>query len=103
MLAALSSLGYRNVELAGTAGLDARAFRDLLDTHELAAVGAHVGLDRLTDGFDATLDDLATLGCRYAIVPWLPLERRGGRDVGRWLGETLNGLAERAATRDVRI
>ena len=75
----------------------------LLDAHDLAVVGAHVGLDRLGDGFDATLDDLETLGCRYAIVPSLPPERRGGRDVGRWLGETLNGLAERASTRGIRI
>ena len=102
-LTGLSSMGYRNVELAGTAGLGARAFRELLDAHDLAVVGAHVGLDRLGDGFDATLDDLETLGCRYAIVPWLPPERRGGRDVGRWLGETLNGLAERASTRGIRI
>jgi sugar phosphate isomerase/epimerase len=102
-LTGLSSMGYRNVELAGTAGRGARAFRSLLDTHDLAVVGAHVGLDRLGDGFDATMDDLETLGCRYAIVPWLPPERRGGRDVGRWLGHTLNGLAERAAPRGIRF
>jgi sugar phosphate isomerase/epimerase len=102
-LTGLSSMGYRNVELAGTAGLSPLAFRELLDAHDLAVVGAHVGLDRLGDGFDATLDDLETLGCRYAIVPWLPPERRGGRDVGRWLGETLNGLAERASARGIRI
>ncbi len=102
-LTALSSMGYRNVELAGTAGLGAAAFRKLLDVHDLAVSGAHVGLDRLGDGFDATMDDLATMGCRYAIVPWLPAERRGGRDVGRCLGETLSRLAERAAPRGVQI
>jgi len=102
-LTGLASMGYRNVELAGTAGRGAGAFRSLLDAHDLAVVGAHVGLDRLGDGFDATMDDLETLGCRYAIVPWLPPERRGGRDVGRRLGETLNDLAERAAPRGIRF
>src|SRR5215468_7983373 len=92
-LTGLASMGYRSVELAGTAGLPARVFRDLLDRHDLAVVGAHVPLDRFAADPEATLDELEILGCRFAIVPWLQPERRGGRDTGRWLGKTLDGLA----------
>lgn len=102
-LAALAAMGYRHVELAGTAGLDARAFRDLLDASGLSVVGAHVGLDRLGDGLSATLDELAALGCGLAIVPSVGPEFTRDAAGGVALARRLGSIAEGAAGHGIAV
>ena len=102
-LAALADAGYRHVETAGTAGLDPAEFRRRLDGAGLDVMGAHVGLDRLGDGLETTLDELATLGCSLVIVPWVGEEFSRDRAGGESLGRRLGTLAAAAAPRGIRV
>jgi sugar phosphate isomerase/epimerase len=102
-LSTLASTGYRHVELAGTAGLPAARFRELLDTHGLHVIGAHVGLDKLGDGLTTTLDELEILGCSLAIVPWVGPEVTRDFAGGAELGRRLAGIAHQARDRGIRI
>jgi sugar phosphate isomerase/epimerase len=61
----LRSIGFKEVETAGFAGLDAAEFRKLLDAADLVAPSAHLPLDE--DELDAAFADAHTLGARYAV------------------------------------
>lgn len=71
-LAALSAIGYRRVELAGTYGRTAQEFRRILDRHGLEATSSHVGLDAVRGDWAKALEDALTLGQRYIVCPWVP-------------------------------
>ena len=99
-LARVRALGFRDVELAGTYGLSAPAFRRLLDSAGLRATSMHVGYDRLRDSLTAVLADARVLGTRNVGVAWIPhpsgpmtvpLARATAADFERW------GKAARAA------
>jgi sugar phosphate isomerase/epimerase len=90
-LAALRGIGYRHVELAGTHGRTPAAMRTLLDRHGLAAPSGHVPIDDLRASPERVLDDAATLGHRWVIVPWLDQQertvdgyRRVAEELTRW-------------------
>jgi len=68
----VKGLGIRNVELAGTYGLSAAAFKALLDARGLSAVSAHFDYARLRDDIDGVLRDARTLGLQYAGGGWIP-------------------------------
>jgi sugar phosphate isomerase/epimerase len=89
-LAEVRRIGYRNVELAGYAGLTAAAFKELLDAHDLRAVGSHVGHARWRDDLDAQLADAVTLE-----VPWV-----GTADVAADIPRTTAGFTALAAEFD---
>lgn len=62
----LASIGYKNVEVAGTYGKTAAEFSALLNSHGLSAMGMHSGLPTLTgDALDKTLSDAKDLGASY--------------------------------------
>lgn len=75
-LGEVAVMGYRAVELAGLHGHDATAVRARLDELGVRAVSAHVGLDRFQGDFAGLVAELKTLGCEYAVVPWLPEAQR---------------------------
>ncbi|HET6569390.1 MAG TPA: sugar phosphate isomerase/epimerase [Rhodothermales bacterium] len=64
--------GFREVELAGTYGMSARQFRQLLDSTGLNATSMHVSYELMRDSLDKVLNQAETLGVRYVGVPWLP-------------------------------
>jgi len=66
-LAALASIGYAEVELAGLYGNTPAAMRQMLDRHGLAAVSAHMSLTDMRRDWPRALDDAATLGQRYIV------------------------------------
>ncbi|GAB2759706.1 sugar phosphate isomerase/epimerase family protein [Amycolatopsis magusensis] len=70
-LSALSDIGYRNVEMAGTYGRSATEFRKLLDKHRLRATSSHIGID---GDVDKLIVDAKILGHRYSAVPWAKYE-----------------------------
>jgi sugar phosphate isomerase/epimerase len=90
----LAAIGYRAVEFAGYGNASVRDIRATLDQHGMTAVGAHVALDNFESRFDQTIDDLQTLGCRYAIVPWVAEDRRGSLSNAQRLADQLNRLGE---------
>jgi sugar phosphate isomerase/epimerase len=67
-LSALSDIGYRNVEMAGTYGRSAVEFRGALDRNHLHATSSHVGID---GDLDQTIADAKILGHRYSAVPYV--------------------------------
>jgi sugar phosphate isomerase/epimerase len=71
-LRAVADVGYRAVELAGYYDVPIDELRTALDEYGLRAVAAHVRLDAWTSDAEQAIADLQTLGCEYAVVPWLP-------------------------------
>jgi sugar phosphate isomerase/epimerase len=103
-LATLADIGYTRVELAGTAGLTAAAFRALLDANGIRATSGHFGIPQPFDAaaWQATLADARTLGCHYVVHPFFGVDANGPiRDVAVWraFAQDLNraGAIARAA------
>ncbi len=65
-------MGFREVELAGTYGMSAEQFRQMLDSVGLEASAMHVSYDLLRDSIDMVLDQAETLGADYVGVAWIP-------------------------------
>jgi sugar phosphate isomerase/epimerase len=63
VFAALSDMGYRNVEPFTFNGLTAEQYRALLEKYDLRASGEHTSIAEAT--WDQTLADARTLGLRY--------------------------------------
>ncbi|MEO7965021.1 MAG: sugar phosphate isomerase/epimerase, partial [Gemmatimonadaceae bacterium] len=66
------SLGFREVELAGTYGMSATDFRHLLDSVGLRATSMHVGYERFRDSLPAVLADAKALGVPFLGTAWIP-------------------------------
>jgi sugar phosphate isomerase/epimerase len=72
----VAELGYPGVEFAGYHGVPVKEIRAALDQYGLKAVGAHVPYARFDTEIELVLDELHTLGCVNAQVPWLAPEQR---------------------------
>jgi sugar phosphate isomerase/epimerase len=86
-LATLADIGYTKVELAGTAGLTAAAFRALLDANGIRATSGHFGIPQPFDpaAWRASLADARTLGCRNVIHAYFGADANGPiRDAAVW-------------------
>lgn len=92
-LARVRALGFREVELAGTYGLSAPAFRQLLNQAGLRATSMHAGYERLRDSMPAVIAEAEALGPRYVGTAWVPhpdgpmtaaLARQTAVDFNRW-------------------
>lgn len=68
----IHELGFRDVELAGTYGLSAAKFRQLLDSAGLHASSMHVGYEQFRDSLPQVLADAKALGVRYLGTAWIP-------------------------------
>lgn len=79
----VAAMGYEGVEFAGYGGIEAEAMRDLLQELNLKAIGSHIGLQLLEERLDEEIAYLQTIGAKYAICPWLPVE---ARDAEAWRG-----------------
>ncbi len=98
-LARVAAIGYGAVEFAGYGGLPVAEVRAALDEHGLRAVGAHVKLPDWEGRTDEALAEVVALGGQFAVVPWVPQERRASRDAARGLAADLPrwGAAAQAA------
>jgi sugar phosphate isomerase/epimerase len=102
-LRAVAAAGYRAVEVAGLADIRPSDLAAHLSGAGLTTAAVHTGIDRLgTDG-DAVADELDTLGCRRAVVPWLPEPDRRSVDGVRRFADKLGALARRLAPRGIRL
>jgi len=86
-LAAVGTIGYAGVELAGLHGRTAAEFKALLDANGLAAVGMHVGFDALRENPQAVVDDALVFGVGHVVVPW----------IGAPWSESVSGLSDLGA------
>jgi sugar phosphate isomerase/epimerase len=62
----------------------------------MRSAGSHVPLTAWEGRLDETLADIVALGGEYAVVPYVPEERRGGAVFARELAANLNRWAEAA-------
>jgi hypothetical protein len=71
-LAAVHDYGITEVETAGTANRTAEQFAASLKAHQLVAVGAHEGWDRLAQDLPGVIREAKALGVTEVICPMLP-------------------------------
>jgi sugar phosphate isomerase/epimerase len=92
----VAEIGYKNVELAGFAGVTAGEFKKLLTDLGLKAPSAHVGIDQMSgDALGKTIDDYAAVDCKKLVVPYLtPDWRKGGEGYAK-VAETLNEIGSK--------
>jgi sugar phosphate isomerase/epimerase len=92
-LAKVRALGFKEVELAGTYGLTAERFRQLLDSVGLQATAMHAGYEMLRDSLPAVLAQAKTLGVQYVGTAWIPhpngpideaIARKAAADFNKW-------------------
>jgi sugar phosphate isomerase/epimerase len=72
--------GVKNVELAGTYGLTAEAFKAQLDQRGLIPVSAHFPYDEYRTNLAAIVRDARVLSLKYAGCAWIPRPRAGTND-----------------------
>ncbi len=72
----IGEVGYKAVEFAGYGNSNPKEIRPVLDESGIRAISAHVPVADFDSRLDGVIDDLTTLGCEHAVVPWLPPERR---------------------------
>jgi sugar phosphate isomerase/epimerase len=100
VFAALSDMGYRNVEPFTLNGLTAEQYRALLDTYGLKASAEHTSIDEAT--WDQTLADAKTLGLRYLGAGATPSNFTTEQ---QWIdyAEMLNRLGARAQRQGLQL
>lgn len=94
-LRALAATGYTAVEFAGYGGIPIAEMRATLDELGIRAISAHVPYARFESEIDTVIDELLTLGSRYAIVPFVGEEMRGDAAIVRQMAENFNAWGER--------
>ena len=71
-LAKVKQMGFREVEVAGTYGLDPAAFRRLLDKNGLKAVSMTASFEDLEANVPDIINSAKALGVRYVVCAWVP-------------------------------
>lgn len=94
-------LGFREVETAGTYGMSAGDFRQLLDSLGLEATAGHFSYELLRDSVEAVMDDAEALGLQYVGVAWIPHpeDRPFDAEMARQAAADFNRMGEAAAAR----
>ena len=67
----VKSYGIKYVETAGTYGLSATRFREMLKTNGLEAVSGHFPYDRYRDDLETVVAEAKALGLKYAGNAWI--------------------------------
>jgi sugar phosphate isomerase/epimerase len=71
-MAKVKQMGFREVEVAGTYGMNTGDFRKLLDQHGLKAIGVGASFEDLEGNVPKVLTEAKTLGAKYVVCFWIP-------------------------------
>ncbi|MBL6615380.1 MAG: sugar phosphate isomerase/epimerase [Reyranella sp.] len=92
----IAEVGYREVELAGFAGVSAGVLREKLMQHGLSVPSMHAGYESLRDDLDGVLDEARLFDASFLVCPFVDArERRTAADWKRvcrtlnWAGRTM--------------
>ena len=85
----VADTGYREVELAGLAGMTATAFQERLKHHGLAVPSIHAGYDSLRSDLDGVLREARTFGASFVVCPSVDAEERRTADDWKRVCRTL--------------
>jgi sugar phosphate isomerase/epimerase len=100
-LAFVAGCGYAGVEVAALHDHGARAFRALLDAHELAVASLHAM--PFGDAAERSFDDAQTLGAPLVVVPFGHPDRFASASGIAALADELNAASELAQSRHLRL
>ncbi|HEY2806599.1 MAG TPA: sugar phosphate isomerase/epimerase [Gemmatimonadales bacterium] len=95
-LARVAQIGYTEVEFAGYFDHTPQQIRDMLRRHHLTSPSAHVPIENVTNGWQATIDAAKIIGHEYITVAWTPEELRRTLDGWRRIADMYNRAAREA-------
>lgn len=99
----VARMGYPAVQAGPTAKYDAKAVRRMMDDLDLESAGVHVGLDQLQNEFNATVDMIKDMRDEWAIVAWLPEDRRRTGAQWRQVARLMTRLGARLKAEGIRL
>lgn len=102
-LQAIQKIGYTEIE-AIYASLD--EIWPALKQTSLQPVSVHIDEALFAKGgsdLDAALANVKERGFKYAVVPYIPVDQRGGADMFKRLAETLNKSGEKAKSNGLHL
>lgn len=100
-LARLAQIGYKELEFAGYFNKTPAQVAALLKANGLTAPSAHVPREVMKQGWDKALDDAATIGHRWVVIPYLQEGERKTADQYRQLAAEMNVAAAAAKKRGI--
>jgi sugar phosphate isomerase/epimerase len=102
-LAALSGIGYRDVEFAGYFGRTPAQVREMLRRNGLAAPSTHIALPADDAAWQRTLDDAKAIGHRWVTIAWLDAPMRRTPDDWARVADRFNHLGTLAKQAGLRF
>ena len=102
-LSRVAEIGFTEVEFAGYPDGTPQQLRAILDRLRLRAPSAHIGLQQLRTGWEATLDQAAVIGHEYLVVPSLPQSQRQTIDDWKRIAALFNQAGEKSRQRGIRF
>jgi len=102
-LARLAQIGFKEVEFAGYPEGTAQSLRKMLDRLGLTAPSSHLGFSALRGDWDRHLDQAATLGQRYVVVPSVPDSQRRTLDDWKRVAALFNKGGETSKARGLQF
>jgi sugar phosphate isomerase/epimerase len=98
LLTKISDAGFEGIEYANrVANTDVEVVADALDKAGLKSAAAHVGIDRLEDDLDSTIELYRSLGCEHLVVPWLDPDQFETTETIEATADRLQSVAEEVA------
>ncbi len=91
------NFGFREVELAGTYGMEPRAFRAALDRFQLKPISAIYDYDRFVNEPEKIIDEAKALGIRYVGTAGLPHQGTLTESEAKQAAEVFNRTGEAMA------
>ena len=86
----VAGMGYRAVEFAGLGDISPEDMRSALDEYGLRALAAHTPIQAFREDASQAIADVKTLGCEFAVIPFLSAEMRADSNQVQQLAAELN-------------
>ncbi len=93
----VKAMGYDGVEFAGLFDNDPNYIKGLCEGLELIPISAHIALAEMLADPDGVFKAYQTIGCKYAVVPYVMDDRRPGGENFFAMLEELKMLGAKAA------
>lgn len=103
VLERVAHAGYDGVEFAGLGDTDPEDVREKLDELDLAVTAAHVSIETLEEGFEATVERYRPLNCDRIVVPDLEEDAFASLEAVDGTARRLDALDERLAERGFEL
>lgn len=100
-LARLAQIGYKELEFAGYFNRTPAQIAALLKQHGLTAPSVHVPREVMGKGWEKMLDDAATIGHRWVVIPYIQEAERVSVDSYKRLARDMNVAAAAAQKRGI--